>query len=90
MQLMEHSLCVVQMVNMQFHMDKQVILRKLCCIHLPIHMYSSDRRPVFSEIIYHLCVEMKTMQSRTRKRDPPTWKKAIKERNREAGKEYMD
>jgi hypothetical protein len=52
-------------------------------------MCSSDRRQIFSEIIYHLFVEMKTMESRTRKRAPPTWKKQIKERNREARKEYV-
>jgi hypothetical protein len=61
MQLMYHWLCAVQMANKQFHMDKQIILRNVCFTDAPINMWGSDRRQIFSEIIHHLFVEMKTV-----------------------------
>jgi hypothetical protein len=61
MQLMGHWLSAVQMGNMQFHMHKQVILRKLFFTDSPINMWGSDRREIFSQIIYRLFVEMKTV-----------------------------
>ena len=66
MQLMYHWLSVVQMGNMQFRMDKQVILRKLCFTDSPINMWHSDRRQISSEIIYGLFVEMKAVCWRTK------------------------
>ena len=61
MQLMYHWLWAVQMANKQFRMDKQVILRKLCFTDSPINMWGSHRQQIFSEIIHHLFVEMKTV-----------------------------
>lgn len=68
MQLMYHWLCAVQMVNMQFHMDEQAVLRKLCFADSPINVWGSDRIQIFNKIIYQLFVEMKTMEWRTRNR----------------------
>jgi hypothetical protein len=44
MQLMYHWLYAVQMANMQYHMDRQVILRKLCFTDSPSNMWGSDVR----------------------------------------------
>jgi hypothetical protein len=51
-------------------------------------MYSSDRRYIFNGNIYYLFVELKIMESKTRKSDPSAWGKATKKRKKETGKEY--